>query len=211
MVKAIGNAIAANPFIHAVSGHRNRMLVFEDIDISVVVEKEVQGKLVPLPLVISKTNEKSVEEIFNEIRRAQEQAVRNEGDFVLSEENKMPRSVMGLYYMLPQGIRLFLINRILKNPHRRKNTMGTAIITSVGTMGRLPGWIIPKSMHNLCFALGSIVKKPWVVGNKIEIRDILHMTVLFDHDVVDGAPAARFAARLVDRIQKGTILYGGKK
>jgi pyruvate/2-oxoglutarate dehydrogenase complex dihydrolipoamide acyltransferase (E2) component len=58
-------------------------------------------------------------------------------------------------------------------------------------------------MHNLCFALGSIVKKPWVVENEIEIRDILHMTVLFDHDVVDGAPATRFIMRLVDRIQKG--------
>jgi hypothetical protein len=32
---------------------------------------------------------------------------------------------------------------------------------------------------------------------------VLHLTILFDHDVVDGVPAARFAMRLVDRIQKG--------
>lgn len=83
--------------------------------------------------------------------------------------------------------------------------MGTAIITSVGSVAYLPGWVIPKAMHNLCFALGSVVKKPWVVRNKVEIRDILHLTILFDHDVVDGAPAARFAARLVKHIQHGLM------
>jgi hypothetical protein len=30
----------------------------------------------------------------------------------------------------------------------------------------------------------------------------------FDHDVVDGAPAARFAERLIDLIESGTGLPG---
>jgi pyruvate/2-oxoglutarate dehydrogenase complex dihydrolipoamide acyltransferase (E2) component len=51
-----------------------------------------------------------------------------------------------------------------------------------------------------CFALGPTAKKPGVVANRIEIRDILHLTVLVDQDVVDGAPAARFAAQLLARI-----------
>jgi pyruvate/2-oxoglutarate dehydrogenase complex dihydrolipoamide acyltransferase (E2) component len=109
---------------------------------------------------------------------------------------------MRLYYTLPQWVRLFLIKQILRNPHRSKAMMGTAIITSAGTAGHVSGWIIPKAMHNLCFALGPIAKKPWVVANRIEIRDILHLTVLVDHDVVDGAPAARFASRLLAAIQQ---------
>jgi pyruvate/2-oxoglutarate dehydrogenase complex dihydrolipoamide acyltransferase (E2) component len=64
-------------------------------------------------------------------------------------------------------------------------------------------------MHNLCFALGSIVKKPRVVEHEIRIRDVLHLTILFDHDVVDGIPAARFAARLVKRIEEGSYNSGG--
>jgi pyruvate/2-oxoglutarate dehydrogenase complex dihydrolipoamide acyltransferase (E2) component len=79
--------------------------------------------------------------------------------------------------------------------------MGTVVVTSIGSVGRLPGWVIPRSMHNLCFALGSVIRKPWVVGDRIEIREILHMTVLFDHDVVDGAPAARFMVNLVERLE----------
>jgi pyruvate/2-oxoglutarate dehydrogenase complex dihydrolipoamide acyltransferase (E2) component len=65
-------------------------------------------------------------------------------------------------------------------------------------------WIIFKAMHNLCFALGSIVKKPRVIEHEIRIRDVLHLTILFDHDVVDGIPAARFAARFVKRVEEGS-------
>ncbi len=34
-------------------------------------------------------------------------------------------------------------------------------------------------------------------------REILNLTVLFDHDVVDGAPATRFTHRLVELIESG--------
>jgi pyruvate/2-oxoglutarate dehydrogenase complex dihydrolipoamide acyltransferase (E2) component len=201
MVKAISTAIVANRYIHALTGRKHHTVVFEDIDISIMLEKVVEGNRVPLPLLIRKTNEKTEEAIYAEIQEAQSQNIKDESDYVLTE-NKLPRTLMRLYYTLPQWVRLSLIKQILINPHRTKAMMGTAIITSVGTAGHVSGWIIPKAMHNLCFALGPIAKKPWVVANRIEIRDILHLTVLVDHDVVDGAPAARFVARLLGRIQK---------
>ena len=202
MVKAISTAIAENRYIHALAGKRHRNVVFEDVDISIVVEKVVDGSRVPLPLLIRKTNEKTAEAIHAEIQAAKNRKIEDESDYVLTER-KLSRVTMRLYYSLPQRIRLLLMRWILRSPFRAKAMMGTAIITSVGTAGHASGWIIPKSMHNLCFALGPIVKKPWVVANRIEIRDILHLTVLIDHDVVDGVPAARFAARLLAVIQKG--------
>jgi pyruvate/2-oxoglutarate dehydrogenase complex dihydrolipoamide acyltransferase (E2) component len=39
------------------------------------------------------------------------------------------------------------------------------------------------------------------VEGRIEPRQILNLTVVFDHDVIDGAPAARFARRLVELIE----------
>ena len=38
---------------------------------------------------------------------------------------------------------------------------------------------------------------------RIEPRQILSLTIIFDHDVIDGAPAARFARRLVELIESG--------
>ena len=58
-------------------------------------------------------------------------------------------------------------------------------------------------MHSSTFALGAIVKKPYIIDGKIEHRDILHITAEFNHDIVDGAPAARCIARLTETIKEG--------
>jgi pyruvate/2-oxoglutarate dehydrogenase complex dihydrolipoamide acyltransferase (E2) component len=41
---------------------------------------------------------------------------------------------------------------------------------------------------------------------RIEARDFLSLTLTFDHDVVDGAPAARFTERLKELIETGAGL-----
>jgi pyruvate/2-oxoglutarate dehydrogenase complex dihydrolipoamide acyltransferase (E2) component len=51
--------------------------------------------------------------------------------------------------------------------------------------------------------VGGVAWKPAVVEGRIEPREILNLTVRFDHDVVDGAPAARFTRRLVELIESG--------
>jgi len=81
--------------------------------------------------------------------------------------------------------------------------MGTVMVTSVGMIGEMHGWIIPVSVHPLCFAIGSVVKKPWVVDDEIKIREILYLTALVDHDVIDGAPAVRAFTHLKDLIESG--------
>ena len=40
---------------------------------------------------------------------------------------------------------------------------------------------------------------------------MLSLTVAFDHDVVDGAPAARFVQRLVELIESGYGLAEGQQ
>ncbi|HSV95382.1 MAG TPA: 2-oxo acid dehydrogenase subunit E2 [Spirochaetota bacterium] len=62
---------------------------------------------------------------------------------------------------------------------------------------------MPTAIHPVCFALGSITRKPGIKNNTTTARDYIKITILFDHDVVDGAPAARFTSRLVDLIESG--------
>jgi pyruvate/2-oxoglutarate dehydrogenase complex dihydrolipoamide acyltransferase (E2) component len=42
-----------------------------------------------------------------------------------------------------------------------------------------------------------------VVDEAVVPRDILALTVMIDHDLVDGAPAARFLNDFVTRLKKG--------
>jgi pyruvate/2-oxoglutarate dehydrogenase complex dihydrolipoamide acyltransferase (E2) component len=62
---------------------------------------------------------------------------------------------------------------------------------------------MPYSIHPLCLALGSLNEQPAVHRGEITKRWILHLTVLVDHDVIDGAPAARFIDDLVRKIENG--------
>jgi len=45
--------------------------------------------------------------------------------------------------------------------------------------------------------------KPVVAGNEIKPREILNMTILVDHDVIDGAPMVRFLGDLTDYLENG--------
>jgi pyruvate/2-oxoglutarate dehydrogenase complex dihydrolipoamide acyltransferase (E2) component len=54
--------------------------------------------------------------------------------------------------------------------------------------------------------VGGIVRKPGLVPgteDEIAVRDYVCLTITIDHDVVDGGPAARFVADLLDTIEGG--------
>ncbi len=46
----------------------------------------------------------------------------------------------------------------------------------------------PPAGQSLLLIAGGIARKPAVVDERVEPRDLLDLTVAFDHDVVDGAP-----------------------
>jgi pyruvate/2-oxoglutarate dehydrogenase complex dihydrolipoamide acyltransferase (E2) component len=89
--------------------------------------------------------------------------------------------------------------------HQRvKELSGTVFVTSVSMFSNLTGYILPYSggPKAVSFAIGSSVKKPVVVKNEIAIREIINITAIFNHDSVDGAPAARFVNQLRSYIEK---------
>jgi pyruvate/2-oxoglutarate dehydrogenase complex dihydrolipoamide acyltransferase (E2) component len=63
------------------------------------------------------------------------------------------------------------------------------------------GWGIPLAPYTLNVTLGGIGEKPGVMDGRIEIREYLSLTVSFDHDIIDGAPAARFTECFKDLIE----------
>jgi hypothetical protein len=70
-------------------------------------------------------------------------------------------------------------------------------------IGKINGWFIQTAVHPISFGIGSIIKKPIVVNDEIKIREVLNMTVLMDHDIIDGAPMARFIDKLTQNIENG--------
>lgn len=196
IMKCIGQAVSEHKQVHALRKGK-RIIIFEDVDISVIVEKEVDGESFPVVFVVRKVNEKSFKEIHNEIRSYQSQT---QDDYLEKRDVRKLRRLLSL----PKFLRNFFFWRKAKNdPFFIKKYTGTVNVTAVGMFGKIGGWAIPISNYGLSFALGGVARKPGVVGDSIEIREYLYMTVMFDHDVVDGAPAARFISRLVELVEDG--------
>jgi pyruvate/2-oxoglutarate dehydrogenase complex dihydrolipoamide acyltransferase (E2) component len=84
-----------------------------------------------------------------------------------------------------------------------KKYNGTVVLTAVGMFGRGGGWGIALPSHTLGITIGGIAKKPGIIDGRIEAREYLHVTLDFDHDIVDGAPAARFAQRFQELVENG--------
>lgn len=201
MAKCIAMAVSEHPYLQALRWGKRMLILFEEVDILVTVQKQMENSEIPLPYIIRKANLKTVHEINDEIRSAQEQNV-STSDMVLGNNPWFSK----IYQRLPKFFRLSFGRLVLNNPFQVKQNSGTIGLSSVGMIGNFNGWAIPEGPLPLQFGLGSISKKPWVVHDKIEIREILNIAFVFDHDIVDGAPVIRFTARLTELIQNGEYL-----
>lgn len=200
LISNVARSLAAHPAAHAVRAGRRKIATFGSVNVSIMVERAVAETRVPLPILITGADSKSVSEIEQVIQQARSEPV-DPATVVIGRE---PGGLaMRLYYALPGFLRRALLQLVLRNPRRLHRTMGSVVVTSIGMGGRVRGWFIPRSMHPVCIGIGAVTPKAVVVNGAIEPREVLHMTVLVDHDVVDGAPASRWISTLVRAMENG--------
>lgn len=199
LISVISITIKEYKHVTAYLHGRQKIIVFEDIDVSLLVEKDINGIKVPIPLLIKKAQKQNIESIATQIKEAKEQTLTDKDILLKNKSSRYER----LYYYLPGILRRKFWRYLLKHPQTAFKKMGNVGITSIGTKGKANGWFIPISIHPVCFGIGNITKKPWVINDKIEVREILNMTVLLDHDVIDGGDMARFISQLSDNIETG--------
>lgn len=202
LIKVIAHTLSNYSEITAFKYGKQKTIIFEDINISFLIEKEINGEHVPLPVIIEKANMLEIEAITNQINNSKEEALL-ENQIVIQ---KRTTHIERLYYYLPGFIRIAIWKYLLNHPKIAFAKMGNVAISSLGMYGRINGWFTPISIHPICFGLGSIIKKPVVINDKIVIREIMNISVIMDHDVVDGASMAKFIGVLIKNIDKGLFL-----
>jgi len=206
--KCVAQAASEQRRVHALRdrrgfGRRRRLIVFADVDMSVAVYRRLAGddagERLPMPFVLRKVNERSLEQVSDEMRLAQARPLSQDQQWLDPDTGTPPPWPARLGLAPPRRLRARLSwDRLLGDPFRVKKTMGTVMLTSVPLTSRSGGgaWGIPAGIHPLIVALGAIGRRPGMVDDRVEARDMLSMTVLIDHDVVDGVPMALFLRRL---------------
>jgi 2-oxoglutarate dehydrogenase E2 component (dihydrolipoamide succinyltransferase) len=83
---------------------------------------------------------------------------------------------------------------------------GTFTITNVGTFGNLMGTPIINQPQAAILATGAIIKKPAVLeteyGDVIAVRQMMFLSLSYDHRVVDGMLGGSFLRRVADYLEK---------
>lgn len=195
VVLCLGKAVDMNKHVHGYLSRGNKLILFDDVDVSTMIEIEIEGAKIPISHVIRAANRKTYQEINQDIQETQAAGAKGE-----SAPTKGAHKFM---LALPNFIRRLLLKWLFKNPHNQKAYAGTVVLTAVGMFGKGGGWGIPVTQHTLAVTLGGIAKKQVVVDGQAEMREMLSVTVSFDHDIVDGAPAARFTQQFTELIERG--------
>lgn len=198
----LARAVDEDKTIQAFRKGDRQLVLFDDVNVGLMVERKVGEKRALMGHVIQGANRKTYREIHDEIRRAQSEPV-PPGRGMAS----WFRSAMLLPWPLSRLVIALLRLNGRRDPTIAVSMGGTVALTSVGMFGGgHSGWGLSPTFNPLGLVVGGIAWKPAVVEGRIEPREILSLTVTFDHDIVDGGPATRFVRRLVELIESGSGL-----
>ena len=75
-------------------------------------------------------------------------------------------------------------------------TGGTISITNIGVFGIDAGTPILNPGEAAIVALGSVRKAPWVHNDQLAVRQVMSLSLSFDHRLVDGEQGSKFLADL---------------
>lgn len=199
LVFCLAQAVDEDKSVQAYLKGRKQLVMFDDVDVGMTIERQIGGTRVPVGHIVRRANHKSYQEIHHEIRAVQARP---------APPNKGMDAWFRFAFTLP-GPLSKLFAALIRTAKRHDpagmwvSKAGTVGVTAVGMFGKHNGWGLTPTAHSLSLLVGGISQKPAVVDGRIEPREILNLTVGFDHDVVDGAPAARFVQRLVELIESG--------
>jgi pyruvate/2-oxoglutarate dehydrogenase complex dihydrolipoamide acyltransferase (E2) component len=196
----LARAVDEEKAVQAYRKGRKRLVMFDDVNVGLMIERKIGETRALMGHVIRGANHKTYLDIHQEIRSVQSEAV--------PPSRGMPswfRSLMLLPWPLSRVFIALFGMATRRDPTISVSMTGTVGITAVGMFGKgHSGWGLTTTPRGgLGLVVGGTAWKPAVVEGRIEPREILNLTLEFDHDVIDGAPAARFTRRLVELIESG--------
>jgi len=176
---------------YRLGGHK--LVVFDAVDVAVMVEKEACGQIQPLPYLLRAANAKHLQQIRDEIERVK----------TCSYEEMVPRLNRVFFERVPRILRrcFWFIHR--RSPKLSKFFSGTVGFTAIGMFGEGKCHLFPITPRTTTIAVGATYTRPAIVEGAMVPRDFLCLTLCVDHDIVDGARLMRFTARLKTILESG--------
>jgi pyruvate/2-oxoglutarate dehydrogenase complex dihydrolipoamide acyltransferase (E2) component len=173
----------------------NKQIILDDITVSVLIERELKGEKVPEPVAISFAQTKTYLQINKEIRAAQN-----------PQGEQLGNLSKATWIRFIPGILLKPFIKIADKNIKMGKRYGKVAVTAVGMFNKASIWFVPHGTATVLITVGGIETKLVKENDIIMEKEHLCLTVSFNHDIVDGAPAARFMEQLMETIKSGKLL-----
>ena len=105
VIFCLGQALKVNEHLHAYRDWRNRLIIFEDVNITAMIEVDTPGGKVPMPHVFKAVDRRSYRDIHTEMRATQR-----------TPTSTTESSFMGWLSYLPGFLRRFIFRLFIKFP-----------------------------------------------------------------------------------------------
>ena len=149
IVHAFARAVASELSVQSYRDWRGRILIFDHVDVSLTVERFIDGRSVVIPFVIRDAELKNLRELEQEIQRSRRQP--------LEQESHVFR-MMRAFTILPGPMRRRVFRLLERFPKQLKKRVGTVMVSSVGMHTQSAGWGIPVATHTINLTVGSVFK-----------------------------------------------------
>lgn len=195
------NALDSYKEMQAYRDWRNRLIIFDDVDISTTIERKINDNYEVIPTIVRKANQKSIFEISEEIKKAKIAPV---------NDTEVYKAIK-YYLSIPVFLRRLAFKLLDRFPLLMKKKAGTIMITSANAVRMGTVWGIPVASHTLNITIGGIKQAQGYLNNKLVTQEYLCLTISFDHNIIDGAPASRFIRHLLKYLENNSIINNKKK
>lgn len=197
IAKSLACAIDEDKRLHAYRDGKSKLVLFDEVDLAVMVEREIEGAILPITMIVRAANNKDIGDIHQELQLAKTAPLGKQGPMSALEKQ---------FFELPAPLRRIVWFFIRRDPYLFKQLAGTVGITSMGMHTSGPAVLIPITPMTLTLSIGTISNKLVLENGQAVEREIIQMNLGADHDIIDGAPLMRFADRLKEKLREGCAL-----
>ena len=176
-----------------------RIYLRETVDLFFqAVVKHPSGRDDLAGVLIKEVEKKSVSEIANEMNKKLER-LREKKDTEIQRTSKMMSLIPGFLIKFVLKIISFIAYTLnIRIPGLPEDQFGSCMISNVGSLGLDMAYapLVPYSRVPMIILIGRVEKRPVVINNKIEIREMVRLNATIDHRFCDGSLIAKMVKSL---------------
>lgn len=198
VVASVARAAAAHPEVHAYRNWRGQLVTHRHVDVGTMVEITTPQGPFALPHLLRDADTRDVPDLTAELHRVKRDPSASSSGRWLERAGPAATRIPG---MIPAMF------AVMARSVAARQRIGTVAVTAVGMFAGGGGFgITSLSLYSLEVIVGGLTQRPRVIDGQISVRDVLDLTVAIDHNVVDGAPAARFTAEFRELLESATAI-----